>query len=91
MTMSKKNSGFNAMGKPIPAKSRAAAYRAYKEMVPEATKEQAMHAVSVAANALERDDPFRVIGTTGPHIDDDKSIKLDLTGRYRLVATLLSG
>jgi len=80
-------SGWDAMGKPIPGFRKQAAYRAYQEMVPDATTEQAMEAVLRVANALERDQPFNVLG---PDSLQNDGIRLDYTGRVRLIAELLT-
>lgn len=78
----KPNDGFDAMGHPVPSNRLSAAYTAYRDMVPNASTEEAMTAVGRFAELVERDEPFNIVGKVG-----DPS-GLDLTGRYRILATL---
>lgn len=51
--------GFEAIGKPIPFERRQHAYEAIrKDMVPDATVEEAMSLVNRVADRLERDQPY---------------------------------
>lgn len=75
------NEGFGAMGKPIPAWRRQAAYRAAIDMGLN-VQEKRWYCVNRMANALERDQPHRAIAIGMEYVD--------LTGTYRLMAELLS-
>jgi hypothetical protein len=81
-------SGFNAMGKPVPENRLTAAYKTVKEICPEFDTELAMSIVGKAKECVERDEPYRLIGATSD-LNEDLA-KLDLTGRYRLLAVLLT-
>ena len=73
--------GFEAMGKPIPAYRRAAAYQACDDMgLKEPTKK--WDCVNRVANKLERDQPHEAMQIGMEY--------LDLTGTYRLFAVLLT-
>lgn len=81
-------SGYDAMGHPVPAERLSAGYRAVKEMMPDANTEEAMTLVGRVASQIERDDPY---GALLDHSQGFKTdLRLDLTGRYRLLATLCS-
>lgn len=81
-------SGFQAIGKPIPAHRLTNAYNMVKEILPDISTETAMSIVGKAAGHLERDEPNEVIGKVfGLETDLDL---IDLTGRYMLMATLLT-
>jgi hypothetical protein len=73
--------GFNAMGKPIPEYRRRAAYDCAKEMGIDLPDER-MALVGAVAERLERDRPYEAQQEALKH--------LDITGTYRLMATLLS-
>lgn len=73
--------GFAAMGKPIPAFRKEAAYAHCKQMgLTDFAK--ATGVVSRMAEALERDKPYEAMEAGMAH--------LDLTGTYRLMAVLLT-
>lgn len=74
-------SGFDAMGQPIPAARRQAAYEACKAMGL-TDREVMMRCVSGMAEQLERDKPFEAQQIAMQHVD--------LTGAYRLMAVLLT-
>jgi len=99
-------SGFDAFGHPVPAHRLTSAYNAVKEMIPDISTEDAFSIVGKCANCIERDQPFEILGSVtqeqaiinwlktgrgnaqvlGPHLS-----RIDLTGRYRLLAVLLAG
>lgn len=97
-------SGFDAMGHPVPADRLSAAYRAVKDMLPGVSTEDAMALVGRVAHHLENDEPYKAMKeATGaplprhvssaepPHRPDPEiGVRLDLTGGYRLLATLLA-
>lgn len=97
-------SGYDAIGHPVPPERMAAAYRAVKQMIPDVSAEDAMALVGRVAHLLERDDPYgalreatdaplrRVESTATPlhRVDPEIRVRLDLTGGYRLLATLLA-
>jgi hypothetical protein len=72
---------MNAMGRPIPSEGREAGYRACREMGLEAA--DAWELTGRVASLMERDQPYEAekVGLDS---------KLDLTGYYRLAATLLA-
>ncbi|TES99686.1 hypothetical protein E3D46_22910 [Burkholderia cepacia] len=71
---------FNAMGKPIPAQARQVGYEACKAMGLESGR--SWECVGAVAEQLERDKPYEAQGAAMKF--------LDLTGAYRLMATLLA-
>ena len=73
--------GFDAMGKPIPARRRQAAYEHVKAMGI-INGEDAWRCVGTVAEALERDKPYVAQAAA--------MVYLDLTGAYRLMAVLLT-
>jgi hypothetical protein len=74
-----KHSGFASMGKPVPGQRRQAAYDAAKSM----GVENPLGLVEGMAHLLERDKPFEAMEFAALHVD--------LTGAYRMMATLLTG
>jgi len=74
------NSGFNAMGKPVPYYRREAGYRHCKDMG--LGSDESFAAVNGMSEALERDNPHGALGAAMKY--------LDLTGAYRLMAVLLT-
>jgi hypothetical protein len=82
--------GYDAIGHPIPPRRMGNAYAAAKEMG--LSTDEAMLLVGQMADALERDDPYRALldGSIG-YVREGLNALVDLTGRYRLVATLLTG
>ena len=77
----KGNSGFAAMGKPIPLYRCTAALDHCRAMGLTNT-EEAMACVSGMAEALRRDEPYDAMAVGMRY--------LDLTGTYRLMAVLLT-
>jgi hypothetical protein len=75
------DTGFNAMGKPIPFFRKEAAYKLAKEMGVEKVEDRFSLVNSVSV-CLERDNPFEAQKVAMKH--------LDLTGAYRLMAYLLT-
>ena len=82
-------SGFNAMGKPIPSHRQQNAYETVKELIPDIDSETAYHIVAKCVNHLQNDKPFNVVGSVEGL--EDELERIDLTGRYRLMAVLLTG
>lgn len=96
--------GFAAMGHPVPAERLSAAYRAVKDMIPGVTTQDAMALVGRVANHIERDEPYEAMreatgaplplheSSATPHhrVDTAIVVRLDVTGGYRLLATLLA-
>ena len=94
--------GFNAMGKTIPMERRQRALDAVREMVPGISTEDAMSLVGRVADKLERDQPYEALreATAAPIAIHSSSptpthtpqpgVRLDVTGGYRLLATLLT-
>lgn len=72
---------MNALGHPIPDEGRQAGYEFVREVGLEAG--EAWELVGKVARALEDDEPFRAQKVA-------LASRLDLTGYYRLAATLLS-
>lgn len=75
------DSGFNAIGKPIPLFRKEAAYQQVKEMGV-TSPEDRMLLVNSVSEHLERDQPYEAQAAAMKY--------LDLTGAYRLVAVLLT-
>jgi hypothetical protein len=71
---------FSAMGTPIPANARQAGYEACKAMGLGSAR--SWECVGAVAEQLERDKPYEAQGAAMKF--------LDLTGAYRLMATLLA-
>lgn len=72
--------GFDAMGRRVPEYRKAAALNHLRDMNPNLDTEAEMTLVGKVATAIENDDPFSALDTAQDH--------LDLTGAYRLLATL---
>jgi hypothetical protein len=81
------STGFGAMGTPIPTNRLDAADTFVKSVFPN-DRELAYTIVAKAKNCLERDKPFELLGEV-KGLDKDLA-RLDLTGRYRLAAILLT-
>ena len=71
---------FNAMGKPIPAAARQKGYETCFEIG--LSKARAWECTSACAEQLERDRPYEAVAAAMKFVD--------LTGAYRLMATLLA-
>jgi len=76
------NSGFNAIGKPIPIERKTAADEHLKQMEIKDPKDR-FRCIASVSNKLENDDPYGAMGEAMRY--------LDLTGSYRLMAVLLTG
>lgn len=97
--------GYEAMGHPVPAHRLSAAYRAVKDMIPDVSTEAAMALVGRVAHHLENDEPYEAMreatdapvarpvssATRAHRVDPGIAVRLDVTGGYRLLATLLAG
>jgi len=81
-------SGFNAMGMSVPVQRFNAAHEFVKEMLPNESKEVQYSIVNKSAQFIKRDEPNSIIGEV--HGLDEDLAKIDLTGRYRLMAILLT-
>ena len=77
-----KDSGFGAMGKPIPVARKLAADEHLKAMGITDTEDR-FHCIQMVSNRLERDDPYGAMSDAMKYVD--------LTGTYRLMAALLAG
>lgn len=82
-------SGWESFGKSIPASRMTCAYETLKEMIPTLETEVAFSIIGKMATHVEKDRPFQIIGAI-EGLDKDLAL-VDLTGRYRLLAILLSG
>ena len=80
--------GFNAMGHQVPENRLHNGYEVVKEMMPEADVETRFSIVFKCARFIKNDEPARILAP--PLTSDEDLVKLDLTGRYRLLATLLT-
>jgi hypothetical protein len=80
--------GFNAMGISVPVQRFNAAHEFIKEMLPNESKETQYSIANKCAQFIKRDTPNSIIGEVHG-LDEDLS-KIDLTGRYRLMALLLT-
>lgn len=76
-------SGFNAIGHPVPPSRRSKGLEAVRQMWPGISTEKAMLLIDSVSNKLERDQPYEAMEIA-------RQEGLDLTGTYRLVATLLT-
>lgn len=95
MTTATIPSGFDAIGKPIPFERRQSAYEAIRrDMVPDATVEEAMSLVNRVADLLERDLPFEATAAATDAGEYEHTgmpgLRLDYTGAIRLLAHLLA-
>lgn len=100
------NSGWNAFGKPVPDHRLMNGYKIVKEIIPDISTEKAFSIVATVAKHIEHDRPFEIIGNTtirreyGDWFRKGKSKNqeisqtdlgmIDLTGRYRLLAVMLT-
>lgn len=77
------DTGYAAFGRRVPEDRLSAGLAALREMVPGISTEQAMSVVGRMAEQIERDEPYKA----------EKVARevLDVTGMYRLLATLLAG
>lgn len=86
--------GFEAMGHPVHRSRREAAYQALKEMAPDSSSSERWSMVERVADALERDQPYKAMeeATDAGEYQHagQPGLRLDLTGAYRLLATLLA-
>lgn len=76
------DSGFNAMGKPIPIARKRAADAHMKDMGV-LDVEDRFRCIALVSARLEHDDPYGAM--------QDAMKYIDLTGTYRLMACLLAG
>lgn len=96
-------SGFDAFGHKVPAYRLSAAYDAIREMIPDVATEDAMALVGRVARHIEDDRPYEALRVAteaplpvaqsspqGPHTPPP-GVRLDVTGGYRLLATLCAG
>ena len=81
-------SGFDAMGYDVPVHRLNKAAETVKEMLPHLKSEDVYTIVAKAAKFVRQDKPFEIVGAIRG-LDKDLD-KIDLTGRYRLLAVLLS-
>ena len=80
--------GLNALGMQVPENRLYNGYEAIKKMMPNTDIESRYAIVFKCARFIKNDEPARIIA---PTLTVDKDLaKLDLTGRYRLLATLLT-
>lgn len=72
----KRESGFDAMGKPIPFKRLSDGYTAVREMIPDISTEEAMSLVGRVAGHLERDEPYAALreATEAPYPRDSDAV-----------------
>lgn len=80
-------SEFAALGHPVPDRRIEAGYRLIKDVFG-LDSLTAMSIVKSAARAIERDETIQIIGENS-HLTEDMR-RIDLTGRYRLLAVLLT-
>ena len=80
--------GFKGFGNPVPSNRTSKAYKTVKEILPGASSELAYSIVSKSAEYIRKDEPFKIIGAV-EGLDEDLK-KIDVTGRYRLLAVLLT-
>jgi len=76
------------MGLPIPENRKTAAYEHVKQMMPGRSPRLWMSIVDTAAYYLEKDEPYKVIAAIESL--NESLNELDLVGRYRLMAVLLT-
>ncbi len=80
--------GFNAMGMTVPSNRKQRAYKTVKEMLPQADNELAYSIVAKCSTMVKNDECFGIVGAV-EGLDKDLAA-IDLTGRYRLLAVLLT-
>lgn len=96
-------SGYDSMGKPVTSERLSRGYRAVKQMLPDISTEDAMALVGRVAHYIEEDDPYKAMreasgapisrhgsscATPSHKLDPEIRVRLDLSGAYRLFATL---
>lgn len=80
--------GFDAFGKIVPFDRMQKAYEHLQEILGPTKKELAYSITVKCAQAIAKDQPFRIVGAVSG-IDKDID-KIDLTARYRILAVLLT-
>lgn len=80
--------GFDVMGMEVPSNRKQRAYKTVKEMMPQASNELVYSIVAKCSEMIKRDEPFKIVGAV--HELDEDLATIDLTGRYRLMAVLLT-
>ncbi len=86
-TATQEKSEFEALGHPVPERRIEAGYKLVKDTFG-LDSLTAMSIIKTAARAIERDNTIQIIGENS-HLSEDMR-KIDLTGRYRLLAVLLT-
>lgn len=93
---------FEFMGKPLGANSRSAGLAAVRAMVPGIATADATMLVNKVAATLEADDPYAALREAThapaprhenyprPAVSPSTPVALDVTGGYRLMATMLA-
>lgn len=80
--------GFNAFGHQVPENRLNNGYEAVKKMMPDADVETRYSIVFKCARFIKNDQPAKILA---PPLTADKHLaQLDITGRYRLLAVLLT-
>lgn len=86
-TKRKQSRAWDNFGKPVTSIRLGAGERTLKEMFPSALAKERFDILAFFRGQVERDEPAVLIGDDPPAPAD----ALDLTARYRLLATLLAG
>ena len=81
------HSGFNSFGKLVPGVRMQKGYETVKEML-NCDNELASYIVGKCSELIKQDKPFEIVGAI-EGLDKDLA-KIDLTGRYRLLAVLVN-
>lgn len=80
--------GFNALGLLVPSNLLKNAYKLVKEILQQADNELTYSIVAKCSNMVKNDECFGIVGAVGG-LDKDLAT-IDLTGRYGLLAVLLT-
>ena len=80
--------GWQAFGNEVPQNRLIAGFEVVREIAPELSTEECFAIVGKTANHIRHDSPYNIVGAV-ECLDEDLN-RIDLIGRYRLLATMLT-
>lgn len=79
---------FNAMGIPVPSNRLDKGQAMIRQILPNATSEDVFAIVGKFSNAIRNDNTYSLVGAVET-LDEDLD-KIDVTGRYMILASMLT-